>query len=157
MASARSVSSPATREPAGAAKTPDPTGSGDGLQRLGADAGEHDVFLLSIKAGGVGLNLTAANFVFLLDPWWNPAVEDQATDRAHRIGQESPVTVYRLVAQGTIEEAIYTMHEDKRALMDAVLSESGSARATESTIVSALSRPPIRSNHKPGPLCRVLC
>lgn len=92
-------------------------------------AGEHDVFLLSIKAGGVGLNLTAANFVFLLDPWWNPAVEDQATDRAHRIGQRQPVTVYRLVAQGTIEEAIYTLHEDKRALMDAVLSESGSARA----------------------------
>jgi superfamily II DNA or RNA helicase len=92
-------------------------------------AGDHDVFLLSIKAGGVGLNLTAANFVFLLDPWWNPAVEDQATDRAHRIGQRQPVTVYRLVAQGTIEEAIYTLHEDKRALMDAVLSESGSARA----------------------------
>jgi superfamily II DNA or RNA helicase len=101
-------------------------------------AGEHDVFLLSIKAGGVGLNLTAANFVFLLDPWWNPAVEDQATDRAHRIGQESPVTVYRLVAQGTIEEAIYTMHEDKRALMDAVLSESGSARALSPEELRAL-------------------
>jgi superfamily II DNA or RNA helicase len=104
----------------------------------GFQAGEQDVFLLSIKAGGVGLNLTAANFVFLLDPWWNPAVEDQATDRAHRIGQENPVTVYRLVAQGTIEEAIYTMHADKRALMDAVLSESGSAKALSPEELRAL-------------------
>ncbi len=86
--------------------------------------GKYDVFLLSIKAGGVGLNLTRANTVFLLDPWWNPAVEDQATDRAHRIGQKEPVTVYRLVAEGTIEEAIYELHEEKRALLDGVLSET---------------------------------
>ncbi len=91
-------------------------------------AGHYDVFLLSIKAGGVGLNLTAANTVFLLDPWWNPAVEDQATDRAHRIGQKEPVTVYRLVAQGTIEEAIYELHAEKRSLLDGVLSEAGSVK-----------------------------
>src|SRR5690606_273215 len=69
-------------------------------------AGEADVFLVSLKAGGTGLNLTAAGYVIHLDPWWNPAVEDQATDRAHRIGQDKPVTVLRLVARGTIEEAI---------------------------------------------------
>jgi hypothetical protein len=90
-------------------------------------AGHADAFLLSIKAGGTGLNLTAASYVFLLDPWWNPAVEDQATDRAHRIGQTEPVTVYRLVAQGTIEDSIYALHEEKRALMDAVLEGSGSS------------------------------
>ena len=88
-------------------------------------AGEHDAFLLSIKAGGVGLNLTAASSVFLLDPWWNPAVEDQATDRAHRIGQSEPVTVYRLVSRGTIEESIYALHAEKRALLDGVLGEHG--------------------------------
>lgn len=91
--------------------------------------GEYDVFLLSIKAGGVGLNLTAASFVFLLDPWWNPAVEDQATDRAHRIGQEQPVTVYRLVATNTIEEAVYKLHSTKRELFDSVLSGSGSSKS----------------------------
>ena len=85
-------------------------------------AGEADVFLLSIKAGGTGLNLTAASYVFHLDPWWNPAVEDQATDRAHRIGQEQQVTVYRLVARATVEESIYALHDDKRALTDALLS-----------------------------------
>ena len=91
--------------------------------------GEQDVFLLSIKAGGVGLNLTRASFVFVLDPWWNPAVEDQATDRAHRIGQNKPVTVYKLVALDTVEEVIYQMHETKRELLDAVMAGSGSARA----------------------------
>lgn len=91
--------------------------------------GEYDVFLLSIKAGGVGLNLTRASFVFLLDPWWNPAVEDQATDRVHRIGQTQPVTVYRLVSMETIEEVIYQMHTSKRALLDAVMAGSGSSKA----------------------------
>ncbi len=91
--------------------------------------GEADVFLLSIKAGGVGLNLTAASYVFHLDPWWNPAVEDQATDRAHRIGQDKPVNIYRLVARGTVEEAIYQMHRDKRDLVDAVLAGTGRASA----------------------------
>jgi SNF2 family DNA or RNA helicase len=79
------------------------------------------VFLISLKAGGVGLNLTAADYVFLLDPWWNPAVEDQATDRAHRLGQQRAVTVYRLVAKDTIEQQILALHEDKRELISGVL------------------------------------
>jgi SNF2 family DNA or RNA helicase len=84
--------------------------------------GEGDLFLISLKAGGVGLNLTAADYVIHMDPWWNPAVEDQATDRAHRIGQEKPVTVYRLVAEDTIEEKILKLHEHKRDLADGLLS-----------------------------------
>ncbi len=95
----------------------------------GFQDGQADVFLLSVKAGGVGVNLTAATYVIHLDPWWNPAVEDQATDRAHRIGQDRPVTVYRLVARNTVEESIYSLHGDKRALMDALLAGSGSAAA----------------------------
>ena len=83
--------------------------------------------LLSLKAGGTGLNLTAADHVFLLDPWWNPAVEDQATDRAHRIGQDKPVTVYRLVARGTVEEKILALHGSKRALVASVLDGTGAA------------------------------
>ncbi len=85
--------------------------------------GDGDVFLLSLKAGGVGLNLTAADYVIHLDPWWNPAVEQQATDRAHRIGQTRPVTVYKLVVAGSIEEQILAMHGDKRELVDAVLED----------------------------------
>jgi superfamily II DNA or RNA helicase len=84
-------------------------------------AGEGELFLISLKAGGTGLNLTAADYVVHLDPWWNPAVEDQATDRAHRIGQRRPVTVYRLLSQGTIEEAIVTLHAKKRDLAAGVL------------------------------------
>jgi len=84
-------------------------------------SGVSDVFLLSVKAGGTGLNLTAANYVVHLDPWWNPAVEDQATDRAHRIGQDQPVTVYRLVTTGTVEEVIYDLHRTKRELVSALL------------------------------------
>ena len=84
-------------------------------------AGEGELFLISLKAGGTGLNLTAADYVLHLDPWWNPAVEDQATDRAHRIGQERPVTVYRLVSEGTIEEQILQLHADKRELVAGVL------------------------------------
>jgi SNF2 family DNA or RNA helicase len=83
--------------------------------------GEGDAFLISLKAGGTGINLTAADYVIHLDPWWNPAVEDQATDRAHRIGQTRPVTVYRLIARGTVEERILTMHAEKRALVTGVL------------------------------------
>ncbi|MDP3560047.1 MAG: DEAD/DEAH box helicase [Legionellaceae bacterium] len=88
-------------------------------------AGEGDLFLLSLKAGGSGLNLTAADYVIHLDPWWNPAVEDQASDRAHRIGQERPVTVYRLVMQNTIEEKIISLHEKKRNLAQDLLSGQG--------------------------------
>jgi SNF2 family DNA or RNA helicase len=83
--------------------------------------GEGDLFLISLKAGGAGLNLTAADYVIHMDPWWNPAVEDQASDRAHRIGQLKPVTVYRIVAENTIEEQIIQMHEHKRDLADALL------------------------------------
>jgi superfamily II DNA or RNA helicase len=84
-------------------------------------AGEGDLFLISLKAGGTGLNLTAADYVIHLDPWWNPAVEDQASDRAHRIGQLRPVTVYRLVTEGTVEEKIVKLHEQKRDLADSLL------------------------------------
>ncbi|MCB0518776.1 MAG: DEAD/DEAH box helicase [Lewinellaceae bacterium] len=84
-------------------------------------AGEGDLFLISLKAGGFGLNLTAADYVLHLDPWWNPAVEDQASDRAHRIGQTRPVTIYRLVVENTIEEKIVKLHGDKRELADSLL------------------------------------
>ena len=84
-------------------------------------AGEGEVFLISLKAGGVGLNLTAADYVIHMDPWWNPAVEDQASDRVHRIGQTRPVTIYRLVTEGTIEEQIVDLHHRKRNLADQLL------------------------------------
>jgi SNF2 family DNA or RNA helicase len=88
-------------------------------------AGEVPLFLLSLKAGGVGLNLTAADTVILYDPWWNPAVEAQAADRAHRIGQDKPVFVYKLIAEGTIEERMLELQERKRALAAGVLDEAG--------------------------------
>jgi SNF2 family DNA or RNA helicase len=84
--------------------------------------GEKSVFLLSLKAGGVGLNLTQADYVIILDPWWNPAVENQAADRAHRIGQTRPVTLYRLICKNTIEEKIIALHQKKRDLSDSLLS-----------------------------------
>jgi SNF2 family DNA or RNA helicase len=90
-------------------------------------AGEGDVFLISLKAGGTGLNLTEADYVLHLDPWWNPAAEDQASDRAHRIGQQRPVTVYRFVSEGTIEEQIIALHKEKRDLADQILSGTGNA------------------------------
>lgn len=83
--------------------------------------GENPLFLISLKAGGLGLNLTGANYVFLLDPWWNPAIEQQATDRAHRIGQTQAVTVYHLVSKNTIEEKIIRLHQTKRNLADNIL------------------------------------
>jgi len=87
-------------------------------------AGEGDLFLISLKAGGLGLNLTAADFVIHLDPWWNPAIEDQASDRTHRIGQNRSVTVYRLVTEHTIEEKIIQLHNTKRDLADSLLEGS---------------------------------
>lgn len=84
-------------------------------------AGEGDIFLISLKAGGSGLNLTAADYVIHLDPWWNPAVEDQASDRAHRMGQQRPVTIYRLVTENSIEEQIVGLHGRKRDLADSLL------------------------------------
>ena len=85
------------------------------------------VMLISLKAGGTGLNLTAADHVFLVDPWWNPAVEDQAADRAHRIGQDKPVMVYRLVAEDTVEERIIALQQRKRALAEAALGSADQA------------------------------
>lgn len=91
-------------------------------QRVEAfQSGNGDVFLISLKAGGTGLNLTAADYVIHMDPWWNPAVEDQASDRAHRMGQQRPVTIYRLIAKGTIEDRILQLHGSKRDLADSLL------------------------------------
>jgi SNF2 family DNA or RNA helicase len=84
------------------------------------------LFLISLKAGGLGLNLTAAEYVFLLDPWWNPAVEAQAIDRAHRIGQTKPVFAYRLIARDTVEEKIVELQQTKRALADAIVNADNS-------------------------------
>lgn len=92
----------------------------DGFRR-----GDDPVFLLSLKAGGVGLTLTEADYVFLLDPWWNPAAEQQAIDRTHRIGQQRPVTVYRLIAAGTIEEKVLDLQRRKARLARAVLDDDG--------------------------------
>lgn len=86
------------------------------------NAGEKNIFLISLKAGGTGLNLTGADMVVLVDLWWNPAVEDQATARAHRIGQKKQVDVFRLITKGTIEEQIYKLQEKKRNFVDQVLS-----------------------------------
>ncbi len=84
--------------------------------------GSGDLFLISLKAGGFGLNLTVADYVIIADPWWNPAAEDQASGRAHRIGQLRPVTVYRLVTQGSIEDRIVRLHRSKRELAEGILS-----------------------------------
>ena len=92
--------------------------------------GEVPLFLISLKAGGVGLNLTAADTVIHYDPWWNPAVERQATDRAHRIGQESPVFVYKLITVGTVEEKIQAMQERKQALADSLFDRRGGMQAS---------------------------
>lgn len=101
--------------------------------------GEGDIFLISLKAGGTGLNLTAADYVIHFDPWWNPAVEDQASDRAYRIGQTRPVTVYRLVAQGTVEERIIALHKEKRDLADSLLEGSDQVgRLTSEDLVGLL-------------------
>jgi SNF2 family DNA or RNA helicase len=90
-------------------------------------AGEVPVFLLSLKAGGTGLNLTRADHVVHFDRWWNPAVEDQATDRAYRIGQTKPVQVHRAITQGTIEEKIAELLARKRSIADSVLARGETA------------------------------
>ncbi len=92
-------------------------------------SGKEPVFLISLKAGGFGLNLTEADHVFIMDPWWNPAAEQQAVDRIHRIGQDKEVHVYRLVAEGTIEEKVMQLKESKAALFDAVVGEGEFASA----------------------------
>jgi superfamily II DNA or RNA helicase len=103
-------------------------------------AGEGDIFLISLKAGGSGLNLTGADYVIHLDPWWNPAVEDQATDRAHRIGQTRPVTVYRLVVKDSIEEKILALHAAKRTLSADFLEDAEAAGALGEDELMALIR-----------------
>ena len=112
----------------------------DRQQRVAAfQGGEGELFLISLKAGGVGLNLTAADYVIHMDPWWNPAVEDQASDRAHRIGQTRPVTVYRIVAANTIEEKIVALHHQKRDLADSLLEGTeASARITADDLMDLL-------------------
>ena len=104
------------------------------------DVGSVPLFLISLKAGGTGLNLTAADYVIHLDPWWNPAVEDQASDRAYRIGQERPVTIYRLIAEGTVEEKIIDLHGTKKSLADALLEGTEmSSRLGKDEILELLS------------------
>ena len=100
-----------------------------GVVRHFQDEAGPPIMLVSLRAGGTGLNLTAADHIFILDPWWNPAVEDQAADRAHRIGQTRPVLVYRLVAQDTVEERILALQERKRILADAALEGADRAAA----------------------------
>lgn len=100
--------------------------------------GERDLFLISLKAGGFGLNLTAADYVIHMDPWWNPAVEDQASDRVHRIGQTRPVTVYRLVVKNSIEEQIVNLHKEKRDLAQSLLAGSDTAGKINSDDLLAL-------------------
>ncbi len=95
--------------------------------------GRAPVFLISLKAGGFGLNLTEADYVFVLDPWWNPAVEAQAVDRTHRIGQDKTVMVYRLVAAGTIEEKVLALQERKRDLFARVMDDDGGALSSALT------------------------
>jgi len=102
-------------------------------------AGHGDLFLISLKAGGLGLNLTAADYVIHMDPWWNPAIEDQASDRAHRIGQTRPVTIYRLVCKDTIEEKIVRLHQEKRDLADSLLEGSDiSAKMTSDDLLDLI-------------------
>jgi SNF2 family DNA or RNA helicase len=103
-------------------------------------SGKSSLFLLSLKAGGTGLNLTAADYVIHLDPWWNPAVEDQASDRAHRMGQQRPVTIYRLIVQQSIEEKISALHKEKRDLADEILEGSHTpTKMTEEDLLALLS------------------
>jgi len=104
--------------------------------------GETQAFLISLKAGGTGLNLTAADYVVHMDPWWNPATEDQASDRAHRVGQERPVTIVKLVSRGTIEEKVLGLHAHKRRLAEAALGvgEGAIAQPLDTSVLEALLR-----------------
>ena len=95
--------------------------------------GERSVFLISLRAGGAGLNLTGADMVIHYDPWWNPAVMDQASDRAHRIGQTRSVQVIRLASKGTIEENILKLQEKKRSLADDIITANNASLQSLST------------------------
>ena len=104
------------------------------------DGGPEPIFLVSLKAGGAGINLTAADDVFLLDPWWNPAAEEQAVSRAHRIGQTRPVTLYRMIAKGTIEERVLALARSKAALARELFDsgETGGAMLTSELVQELL-------------------
>jgi len=104
-------------------------------------AGEVPVFLISLKAGGTGLTLTRADTVIHYDPWWNPAVENQATDRAHRIGQDKTVFVYKLIASGTVEEKMVELQGKKQALVDSVLSGTAAGLSFTEDDIEALFAP----------------
>lgn len=112
-------------------------GRGELVDRFQSEEGP-SVMLLSLKAGGLGLTLTAADHVYIVDPWWNPAAEDQAADRAYRIGQNNPVMVHRLVAKDTIEERILEIQQEKRALLSAAIGESGSVSLSREDLVRLL-------------------
>jgi SNF2 family DNA or RNA helicase len=98
----------------------------DHLIDLFQETTEPCVFFVSLKAGGTGINLTAADYVYICDPWWNPQVERQAVDRAHRIGRDRPVIVTRLVAEGTVERKVLELQEQKRALAADLIAENAS-------------------------------
>ena len=126
--------------------------------RRGFQAGEGDLFLISLKAGGTGLNLTAADYVIHLDPWWNPAVEDQASDRAHRIGQTRPVTIYRLIVRDTIEEKILELHRSKRDLASDLLEGAEmSARLTDEDLLNLIRVAGINFSNRGSEHGRVYC
>ena len=128
------------------------------------DAFQHEdgppIFLLSLKAGGTGLNLTAADYVVHLDPWWNPAVEQQATDRAHRIGQDKPVVSCRFIAENSVEERILELQESKRELAEVALGSDGgfvkrpfSAMIVKVRWTSGCSRSPCRFSSTGPSIC----
>ena len=103
--------------------------------------GEKDLFLISLKAGGTGINLTGGDTVILYDSWWNPAIEDQAADRVHRFGQKKSVQVIRMISKGTIEERIYEMQEAKRELVDSVITseeQQGSGTLTKEELLALI-------------------
>jgi SNF2 family DNA or RNA helicase len=104
-------------------------------------SGKAPLFLISLKAGGTGLNLTAADTVIHYDPWWNPAAENQATDRAHRIGQTKPVFVHKLVCRGTIEDRILELQKHKASLVEALLSEETTKLKVDAETLSHLFAP----------------
>lgn len=107
--------------------------------------GKGSVFLISLKAGGTGLNLTGADVVIHFDPWWNPAVEDQATDRAHRIGQKKTVEVIKIIARGTIEEKIYNIQEKKKSIIKNVMNDE---QNVEENLISQMTQEEIEELFK---------
>ncbi len=124
-----------------------PAARRDGLVRS-FQSGKGDFFLISLRAGGTGLNLTGADCVVHMDPWWNPAVEDQASDRAYRIGQSRPVTVYRLMARGTVEEKIAELHRAKRLMAESLLEGTGQPETLSLDDLAALIRgEPLNGGH----------